>query len=64
MRFVQPDVFDFSGINCTSGGSGIDDAVKRIQELTGGKAEVVEGSRLGCDISEDDLKVWAQGLHI
>lgn len=62
------DAHDFSGKKivpfCTSGGSGIDDAVKRIQELTGGKAEVVKGSRLGGDVSEDDLKVWAEGLHI
>ena len=59
---------DFSGKKiipfCTSGGSSIDDASKRIQELTGERAVVVKGSRLGGDISEEDLKIWTEGLHI
>ena len=47
---------------CTSGGSGVEGAVKRIQELTG--ATVSEGKRLGGTISEEDLKIWTVGMGL
>lgn len=45
---------------CTSGGSGMGNTAQRIRELTG--AEVDEGKRLGGTVSEEDLKLWADGL--
>ena len=45
---------------CTSGGSGMGNTAQRIRELTG--AEVDEGKRLGGAVSEEDLKLWADGL--
>ena len=57
------DAYDFTGKKilpfCTSGGSGIEEAAKRIQELTG--ASVGEGRRLGGTVSEEDLKIWTEG---
>ena len=47
---------------CTSGGSGIGSAAQRIRELTG--ANVNEGKRLGGTVSEEDLKLWADGLGL
>ena len=49
---------------CTSGGSPIGKTCERINELTGGKAVVEEGQRLGGDISEADLKIWTEGLGL
>lgn len=59
------DSCDFSGKKivpfCTSGGSGIEGASERIAELTG--ASVDRGIRLGGDYSEEELKVWTEGLE-
>ena len=56
--------YDFSGKKvvpfCTSGGSGLGDAVKNIQELAPG-AKVVTGRRLSPGIAESELKTWANG---
>lgn len=58
------DAYDFTGKTivpfCTSGGSGIEDASKRIAELTG--ASVDRGIRLGGSYNEEDLKLWV-GNH-
>lgn len=60
------DAHDFTGKCvipfCTSGGSGVEGAVKRIQELTG--TTVGEGKRLSGTISEEDLKIWTDGLKL
>lgn len=62
------DAHDFAGKKivpfCTSGGSGIDDASKRIQELVGAAVTVEEGTRLGGEVSEQDLEVWTAGLGL
>lgn len=47
---------------CTSGGSGIGDASKRIREITG--VPVEKGKRLGGEISEKDLELWTAGLGL
>ena len=61
------EAYDFSGKKivpfCTSGGSGIADASKRIRELAGG-ARVEEGMRLGGEVSEKDLETWTSGLGL
>ena len=60
------DAYDFSGKTiipfCTSGGSGIGFTGDRIRQLTG--ANVVNGKRMGGNISKEDLKTWADGLDI
>lgn len=60
------DAYDFSGKKiipfCTSGGSSVEGASKRIAELTG--ASVDRGLRLGGDYSEADLKLWTDGLEL
>ena len=62
------DAHDFAGKKivpfCTSGGSGIDDASKRIQELVGAAVTVEEGTRLGGAVSEQDLEIWTAGLNL
>lgn len=61
------DNYDFAGTTiipfCTSGGSGMGETAKRIQEIVGDKASVEDGSRFGGDVSEEDLKLWTEGLH-
>ena len=47
---------------CTSGGSNIGNTAQRIRELTG--ANVNEGKRLGGTVSEEDLKLWTDGLGL
>lgn len=58
------DSYDIKGKRiipfCTSGGSGIEGASKRIAELTG--IAVDRGLRLGGDYNEEDLKLWTEGL--
>jgi flavodoxin len=53
--------YDWSGITvipfCTSGGSGLGDAGKNMQDLASG-AKVVERKRLAGNTSEEDLKTW------
>ena len=47
---------------CTSGGSGMGNTAQRIRELT--SANVDEGKRLGGEVSEEDLKLWASGFGL
>ena len=49
---------------CTSGGSDIGKTCERIQSLVGEKACVDIGKRMGGDISEEDLKIWTEGLKL
>ena len=49
---------------CTSGGSGLGTTAERIQSLIGEGACVVEGKRLGGEVSEEDLKIWTEGLGL
>ena len=62
------DAYDFNGKKivpfCTSGGSGIGETAKRIQEIVGTAAAVKEGTRLGGTVSEKDLETWAAGLGL
>ena len=60
--------YDFSGKRivpfCTSGGSGIGKTCERIQELVGQDACVDPGKRLGGEVSEEELKIWTEGLQL
>ena len=62
------DAYDFSGKKivpfCTSGGNGLGETAKRIQEIVGAAAAVEEGARLGGTISEKDLATWTAGLEL
>ena len=62
------DAYDFSGKKivpfCTSGGSGIGRTAERIQGIVGKDAVVEAGKRLGGEVSEEDLKIWAAGLDL
>ena len=62
------DAYDFSGKKvvpfCTSGGSGMGETAKRIQELVGPAATVESGKRLGGTVSEKDLEAWTAGLNL
>ena len=62
------DAYDFSGKKivpfCTSGGSGIGKTAERIQGIVGKDAVVEAGKRLGGEVSEEDLKIWAAGLDL
>ena len=57
------EAYDFSGKKvipfCTSGGSGIGDFAKNLQELAPG-AKVVEGKRFSTMTSEKQLKEWTE----
>ena len=57
------EAYSFDGITvvpfATSGGSGMGDSSKNMQELASG-AKVVEGRKFGRNASEDELKSWAQ----
>lgn len=57
--------YDFAGKTivpfCTSGGMEAADATARIIQLS--KAAVVPGVRLAGDISEEDLKIWEEGIE-
>lgn len=61
------EAHDFAGKKivpfCTSGGSGVADAAKRIQEIARAAA-VEEGKRMGGEISEKDLELWTDGLGL
>lgn len=58
------DIYDYSGKTivpfCTSGGSGIGETSKRINDLTDGKAKVDIGKKLSVHASTDELKNWAE----
>ncbi len=60
--------YDFSGKKiipfCTSGGSGIGNTAERIRSLVSESAYVDHGRRLGGEVSEADLKTWAEGLKL
>ena len=62
------DAYDFSGKKiipfCTSGGSGIGETAKRIQEIAGQAATVEAGTRLGGTVSEEDLETWTAGFGL
>lgn len=62
------DAYDFTGKKiipfCTSGGSGIGETAKRIQEIVGAEVTVEEGIRLGGTVSEKDLEAWTAGLDL
>lgn len=62
------DAFDFTGKTivpfCTSGGSGLGNTSERIANLTGRKARVLEGKRIGGTVSMKDLKMWSDGLDL
>ena len=56
------EAYDFSGKKvipfCTSGGSGLGDTAKNLQELAPG-AKVVDGKKFSSRASEKELKEWA-----
>ena len=56
------EAYDFSGKKvipfCTSGGSGLGDTAKNLQELAPG-AKVVDGKKFSPRVSEKELKEWA-----
>ena len=58
------EYYDFSDKKiipfCTSGGSAIGDTYKRIDVLTGGRANVDMGKRFSVNVSPDELKTWAE----
>ncbi|MBQ6527743.1 MAG: flavodoxin [Clostridia bacterium] len=60
--------YDFAGKKivpfCTSGGSDIGKTAERIQSLVGEGACVDAGKRLGGQVSEEDLKIWTDGLKL
>ena len=62
------EAHDFAGKTimpfCTSGGSGIGETAKRMQEIVGASAVVKEGTRLGGTVSEADLTVWESELGL
>ena len=62
------DAHDFTGKTivpfCTSGGSGIGETAKRMQEIAGTSAVVKEGTRLGGTVSEADLAIWTAELGL
>ncbi|MDO5138589.1 MAG: flavodoxin, partial [Oscillospiraceae bacterium] len=57
--------YNFTGITvipfCTSGGSGLGDAGKNLQELAE-EANVVEGKRLTVSDKEDKLREWVKEI--
>ncbi|MCR5823830.1 MAG: NAD(P)H-dependent oxidoreductase [Lachnospiraceae bacterium] len=61
------DAYDFTGKNivpfCTSGGSDIGKTADRIRSIVG-NAKVDNGKRLGGEVSEEDLKLWTEGLSL
>ena len=62
------ETYNFAGKTivpfCTSGGNGIGFVGDRIKELLGREATVVNGQRMGGEISVKDLKTWADGLEL
>ena len=60
--------YDFAGKTiipfCTSGGSPMGFTGDRIKAIAKGSPKVVNGSRLGGEVSREDLKIWADGLDI
>ena len=60
------DGYDFKGKKiipfCTSGGSDIGKTAERISSIVGEGVTVDQGKRIGGEISEEDLKIWMEGL--
>lgn len=60
------EAYDFSGKKvipfCTSGGSGLGDTSKNLQELAP-NAKVMEGKRFSPRASEKELKDWAESVR-
>ena len=57
--------YDFTGKTvipfATSGGSGLGDSFKNMQELAPG-AKVINGEKFPGSVNEEKLKVWAEGI--
>lgn len=62
------EAYDFSGKTivpfATSGGSKLGDTAKRMQEIAGAGAKVLDGARLQSGSSVAELKTWADGLGL
>ena len=62
------EAYDFSGKKivpfATSGGSGLGDTARRMQDLVGGSAKVVDGKRFASSISVEELRAWIDALDI
>ena len=59
------EAYDFTGKTvvpfATSGGSGLGDSYKNLQALAPG-AKVINGEKFPGSVSEEKLRLWAQGL--
>lgn len=59
------EAYDFGGKKivpfCTSGGSGIGNTAKRMQEIVR-NGVVLEGKRFSSNVSVDELKRWAESI--
>ena len=64
---IPIDTYDFSGKTiapfCTSGGSGISEAVSGIEELEP-DADIVEGLRTTTSEAEDDIAQWLESTGL
>ena len=49
---------------CTSGGNKPTEAAKRMRKLLGEGVCVDDGKRLGGELSEEDLKLWEEGIGV
>ena len=49
---------------CTSGGNDTTGAAKRIRGLLGENVCVEDGKRLGGEVSEEEMKLWAEGIAL
>ncbi len=62
------EAYDFTGKTvvpfATSGSSGIGDSGKRMQQIAGNKARVLEGKRFTPGTSAQELKKWVSTLEI
>ena len=60
------DAYDFTGKKlipfCTSGGSDIGKTAERIRGIVGEGCTVDNGKRIGGTISEEDLRLWLEGI--
>ena len=62
------EAYDFGGKTvvpfATSGSSGLGDTAKRMREIVGAGAKVLDGARVKSNSSVAELKAWADGLGI
>ncbi len=49
---------------CTSAASGVEKGVEHIRKVVGGKAEVLEGKRLGAEGTEEEVRLWTELLGL